>query len=85
MQGKEPDMPSISELELPHLAMDAPRFAENAAKLGYKMLVDLTKYAFGFHFDAKRRQGYPKEQWAQTQQGQSVTWTQPDGSTIVWT
>lgn len=31
MQGKEPDMPSISELELPHLAMDAPRFAENAA------------------------------------------------------
>lgn len=60
-------------------------FAGLAHSFGYSMLVDLTKYAFGFHFDAKTRWGYPKAQWEQRQAGKPVTWPQPDGTEIVWT
>jgi len=60
-------------------------FATLAAKLGYTMTVDLTKYAFGFHFDAKAKVGYPLRQWKERQAVQPVTWPQPDGTVIKWT
>ncbi len=53
-------------------------FCELASRLGINPLMDCGKWAFGFHYDAKRRMGYPQEQWKQRQACQPVVW--PDGT-----
>lgn len=64
-------------------------FLHNAAKLGYKPIVDFTKYAFGFHYCSVRKKGYPEKQWEQYEaalggSGKPIEWPQPDGSVITW-
>jgi hypothetical protein len=59
-------------------------FLDNAAKLGYKPLVDCSKHAFGFHHDKAKNQGYPEAQWADKVANRPIRWPQPDGSVIEW-
>ncbi len=58
-------------------------FLHNAAKLGYRPLLDGTKHAFGFHYDLRRREAWPQEQWAQYRKGRKVIWNTPTGL-VVW-
>lgn len=58
-------------------------FLDRAGKLGYQPMVDCSKHAFGWHYDLKTGQGYPKRQWNQWAKNQSVTWQTPEGR-VVW-
>jgi hypothetical protein len=58
-------------------------FLENASKLGYRPVIDGTKHAFGFHYDAAKDRGYPTEQWEQWIRGEPIRWRTP-GGVIVW-
>lgn len=54
-------------------------FLNEAAKLGYRPIVDTSRFAYGWHFDRETRQGYPKKQWAQFQRGETITWDTANG------
>jgi hypothetical protein len=58
-------------------------FCENAAKLGYKPLIDCSKHAFGFHYDLSTGKCYPEEQWKQYQNRKPIVWQTPDGP-VTW-
>jgi hypothetical protein len=49
-------------------------FFENASKLGYRPLIDCTKFAFAFHYDAATRTGFPKMQWNQWIRREPIIW-----------
>lgn len=64
-------------------------FMALAAKLGYTCTVDMTKYAFGFHYDAHSRCGFPQPQWRQyvaalAGSHKPLEWPMPDGTTVTW-
>ncbi len=58
-------------------------FLDNAARLGYRPLIDTTKHAFGFHYDAEKDVGYPEEQWRQWVAGEPIRWWTAAGE-VVW-
>lgn len=49
--------------------------------IGARVLVDCSKWAFGWHMDKATLEAFPTNQWGQYKTGQNVTW--PDGT--VWT
>jgi hypothetical protein len=49
------------------------------AKLGYKILVDMSNWTFGWHVDPKTFQGYPAAQYKQFTSGNPITWETPEG------
>lgn len=53
-------------------------------KIGVVPLVDCTKHAFGFHFDAREWTGYPVEQWRAWEKQEPVVWRTKDGD-VTWT
>ncbi len=60
-------------------------FFGNAAKLGYRPLIDCTKFAFGFHYDLGTKLGYPVQQWEQWVKMQHIVWPeQYGGKETVW-
>lgn len=59
-------------------------FFENASKLGYRPLIDCTKHAFGWHYDAALKTGYPKRQWEQYVRREPIVWPLKDGGEVVW-
>ena len=65
-------------------ATDDLFFLGNARKCGIKSVIDTGKWAFGFHYDLARRQGYPLAQWKQFDAGARVTWPQADGTAVEW-
>lgn len=58
-------------------------FLDRCARLGYKPVMDTTKWAFGFHYDLATHQGYPAEQWDQYAAGKPVVWRTKAGD-VVW-
>jgi hypothetical protein len=58
-------------------------FLHQANKIGYRPIVDTTQYAFGWHYDYKKRQGYPTKQWDQFQANKPIIWPTEDGD-VVW-
>jgi hypothetical protein len=58
-------------------------FLDAAGKLGYKPIIDTSRFAFGWHYDAAQRQGYPKKQWKQRMGGQPIVWDTPNGP-VTW-
>jgi len=59
-------------------------FFENASKLGIRPLVCCTKLAFGFHYDAKEKFGYPRKQWEQWVRREPIVWPLKEGGEVVW-
>lgn len=60
-------------------------FLRKAAALGYQPCVDTGAQAFGFHWAAAERRGYPLKQWFEFQSTGRITWTEtPDGQPVVW-
>jgi len=59
-------------------------FLDAAGKLGYKTLLDCSKWTFGWHFDLDRQQGYPRKQFDQWASSTPVVWDLPDGRTVTW-
>jgi len=49
-------------------------FFTNANKLGYRCLVDCSKFAFGWHYDHAAKTAYPKRQWEQYIRREPVIW-----------
>jgi hypothetical protein len=60
--------------EIPTDISEDVYFLRHAAEAGYSPLVDTSKEAFGWHFDGKRRLGYPKTQWTEFCERGTVTW-----------
>lgn len=58
-------------------------FCSQAAKLGYKPVIDTGRHAFGFHMDMKTRRCYPPKQWEQYRKNQPIVWPTPDGD-VIW-
>lgn len=58
-------------------------FFDNASKLGYRPLVDCTRHAFGFHYDANLKTGYPQKQWEQFVRMEPIVWN-IEGKETVW-
>lgn len=58
-------------------------WCQNAMKLGYKPLMDTSKWAYGWHYDLRRKTGFPPKQWAQYAAGKPVVWPTPDGP-VTW-
>ncbi len=60
-------------------------FFENAMKLGYRPLVDTSRYAFAFHYDAKSQQGFPATQWEQNVRNEAIVWAETaHHKEVVW-
>lgn len=58
-------------------------FLDAASKLGYSSVVDCRKHAFGFHYDAAKRTGYPERQWNDWSAARPITWDTKSGP-VVW-
>ncbi len=58
-------------------------FLDRARELGYQPRVDTSAPAFGWHYDARKRQGYPQKQWGQMRAFGPVTWDTPEGL-VTW-
>jgi hypothetical protein len=59
-------------------------FFENASKLGYRPLVDCTKFCFGWHYDHEKKTGYPKQQWEQFLKREPIVWPKKEGGEVIW-
>lgn len=63
---------------------DFPFFGR-ANRLGYRCMVDCRPAAFGWHYDAKTKTGFPKKQWEQYKDGKAIIWPGVDGEPdVVW-
>jgi hypothetical protein len=49
-------------------------FFDKCNKLGYRCLQDMTREAFGFHYDLSADQGYPIAQWNQFKRREPIIW-----------
>lgn len=58
-------------------------FLQQARARGFQPAVDTSAQAFGWHFDAKRLQGYPMKQWAEWHEHGRVTWETETGA-VTW-
>jgi len=58
-------------------------FFDNASKLGYRPLIDCTKFTFAYHYDAERRYGCPKKQWDMWLRREPIVWQTKEGE-VVW-
>lgn len=58
-------------------------FLDMVSKIGITPVVDCGKWAFGFHFDAAKSEGFPKKQFAQWSSAKAVEWD-TDAGTVKW-
>ncbi len=58
-------------------------FMERARQIGYSPKVDTCELAFAWHYDAKKRIGYPREQYTQLRSGKPIVWNTPEGP-VTW-
>ena len=60
-------------------------FFDNCNKLGYVCLQDMTREAFGFHYDLNADKGYPKAQWEQFKRREPIIWPAAgEQEEVVW-
>ncbi len=60
-------------------------FFERCNQLGYSCLQDMSREAFGYHYDLKTDQGYPQRQWEQFKRREPVVWpAQGERGEVVW-
>jgi hypothetical protein len=53
-------------------------FCRSAEQLGIERYVDMSPYAFGWHWDKTTGQAWPQPQWSQHEAGQPVDWPVSD-------
>lgn len=80
---KQPDFGMEANGQLSLGGTEDFHFFGNAAKLGYRPLVDCTKHCFGWHYDAGSKRAYPKQQWEQYVRREPVIWQTKDGE-VIW-
>lgn len=60
-------------------------FFENASKLGYRPVIDQSRFAFGFHMDMASLNAYPLKQYVQYAKMQEIVWPEtPDHPEVIW-
>lgn len=60
-------------------------FFKKCNDLGYRALVDRSQFAFGFHYDAAGKAGYPRLQWEQFIRREPIVWPARNGHPeVVW-
>ncbi len=60
-------------------------FFDKCNKLGYTCIQDMSREAFGFHYDLNTDQGYPKKQWDQFKRREPIVWpAHGDCEEVVW-
>lgn len=58
-------------------------FLHRAGQMGYRPIVDTSRYAFGWHVNSETGLGYPLKQWKQYRARQPIVWDTPDGP-VTW-
>lgn len=58
-------------------------FLGKAREVGFAPHVDTTVAAFGWHYDMRKRQGFPRKQYDEMKRDFKVTWETQDGP-VVW-
>ncbi len=60
-------------------------FFKRCNELGYSCLQDMSREAFGYHYDLNTDQGYPQAQWEQFKRREPVVWPARGGrEEVVW-
>jgi hypothetical protein len=49
-------------------------FFQRAGELGYKPLIDCSKFAFGWHYDMAKKVAFPRKQWDAFLHRQPIVW-----------